>query len=78
MPMNRSLYPSDWDAIATRIKDKAAWICQNCQRPCRKPNVSWIDFNQWLLDTGQSDWHKDNSHYFPIKVQTTGSSWNSH
>ncbi len=59
MPMNRSLYPSNWDAIATRIKNKAEWICRNCQRPCRKPNVSWVDFSQWLLDTGQSDWHED-------------------
>lgn len=59
MPMNRSLYPSDWDAIATRIKNKADWTCQNCQRPCRKPKVSWVDFCQWLLDTGQMDWYAD-------------------
>ncbi len=59
MPMNPKLYPSDWKAIATRIKNKAEWTCQNCQRPCRKPHVSWVDFSQWLLGTGQIGWYDD-------------------
>jgi hypothetical protein len=37
MPMDRSLYPKDWDAIARSIKDAADWKCQQCDRPCRRP-----------------------------------------
>jgi hypothetical protein len=40
MPMNRSLYPANWDEIALKIKRKARWTCQNCDRPCRKPGES--------------------------------------
>ena len=55
MPMNRSLYPKDWDAIATAIKQAAGWTCQNCGRPCRKPSESWDDFvdrlpEEWRLN----------------------------
>lgn len=34
MPMNRKLYPKDWDSIAFRIKDNAGWVCQNCDKLC--------------------------------------------
>ena len=39
MPADPSLYPADWPQIALRIKDAAAWICQNpeCLRQCRRP-----------------------------------------
>lgn len=37
MPMNRSLYPTNWDEIATKIKRRKGWKCQKCLRPCRKP-----------------------------------------
>ena len=57
MPINHKLYPSNWKAIATRIKKNVQWTCQNCKRPCRKPNVSWVDFSQWLLNTGQIGWY---------------------
>lgn len=37
MPMQRELYPDNWDEIALRIKEKAGWICQGCGKQCRKP-----------------------------------------
>jgi len=37
MPMDRTRYPDDWDAIALRIKDAADWRCQDCGRQCRRP-----------------------------------------
>lgn len=37
MPMDRRLYPNNWEEIATQIKTAAAWHCQDCNRPCRKP-----------------------------------------
>lgn len=37
MPMQRKLYPDDWDEIALAIKEAANWHCQSCGKPCRKP-----------------------------------------
>lgn len=37
MPMNRKLYPKNWNAIALQVKEEANWHCQNCDRPCRMP-----------------------------------------
>jgi ribosomal protein L37AE/L43A len=30
MPMQRDLYPEDWETIATRIKDEVNWECEDC------------------------------------------------
>lgn len=37
MPMNRQLYPPNWEAIALAVKVAANWTCQECGRPCRLP-----------------------------------------
>jgi len=37
MPMDRSRYPADWDAIALHIKELAKWQCQECGRDCSDP-----------------------------------------
>lgn len=37
MPMDKSKYPGDWDAIAVEIKEQAGWKCQNCGKQCRTP-----------------------------------------
>lgn len=41
MPMNRALYPDNWEAIALAVKEQANWTCQECGRPCRRPGESW-------------------------------------
>ena len=33
-----SRYPEDWNEIALKIKKKAKWTCQKCQRKCLDPN----------------------------------------
>lgn len=38
MPMDRKLYPPNWDDIAKKIKEKADWKCQVCGKQCRRPN----------------------------------------
>ena len=43
MPMNRHLYPPDWEAIALATKSAADWTCQNCGRPCRRPGENFTD-----------------------------------
>ena len=40
MPMDRSLYPEDWEAIALAIKEESNWTCEECGRPCRQPGES--------------------------------------
>ena len=37
MPMDRSLYPKNWDEIALEVKRNAGWDCEHCGRPCRRP-----------------------------------------
>lgn len=39
MPMQRDLYPPDWEEIARRVKDTAGWRCEECGRQCRRPGV---------------------------------------
>ncbi|OUC11582.1 MAG: hypothetical protein B0A82_26885 [Alkalinema sp. CACIAM 70d] len=58
MPMDRTLYPRDWDTIARSIKDAANWTCVECGRPCRRPGESDFElcdriaehFPQWEDD----------------------------
>ncbi len=44
MPMDRSRYPNNWNAIARAVKDSAQWKCQECGRPCRRPGEVLFDF----------------------------------
>jgi hypothetical protein len=57
MPMNRSLYPKDWEIIATEVKEAANWECQECGRPCRKPGQAWCDFVHELMQTCDLTWY---------------------
>ena len=35
MPMQRDLYPADWEDIAFNVKDSAGWRCEVCGKRCR-------------------------------------------
>ena len=48
MPYNRKLYHAEWEAIALEIKTRAMWVCQECQRPCKKPTESWDELKYRL------------------------------
>lgn len=37
MPMQRELYPDDWERIALAVKEEADWRCECCGRQCRRP-----------------------------------------
>lgn len=37
MPMQRDLYPDDWEAIALAVKEAADWHCQVCEKQCYRP-----------------------------------------
>lgn len=44
MPMDRRLYPSNWNAIALLTKWLADWKCQECGKDCRHTGEELIDF----------------------------------
>ncbi|MEO0706822.1 MAG: hypothetical protein AAF050_14300 [Cyanobacteria bacterium J06649_5] len=44
MPMDRRLYPDNWDELALAIKTEANWCCTECGRPCRQPGESFDAF----------------------------------
>ncbi len=37
MPMQRELYPDNWEDIANGVKEAAGWKCQHCGVQCRRP-----------------------------------------
>jgi len=36
MPMDRSRYPKNWNAIALKIKEASDWKCQECGLDCKR------------------------------------------
>ncbi|MGL5805656.1 MAG: HNH endonuclease [Xenococcaceae cyanobacterium] len=48
MPINKTNYHPNWNAIALNVKDKAGWICSECGRPCKRPKESWDEFKYRL------------------------------
>jgi hypothetical protein len=58
MPMDRSLYPKNWDEIASAIKEAAGWRCVECGRPCRRPGES-IQKLILRLKKNHPSWVKD-------------------
>ena len=51
MPMDRSLYPPDWNEIATRIKNEVDWCCEFCGRTCVRPGESAEEFIKRICTT---------------------------
>jgi len=37
MPIDKSLYPTNWPEIAQREKDRAGWVCEQCGADCFTP-----------------------------------------
>lgn len=56
MPMNRKLYPANWDAIATEIKASVDWQCEKCGKQCLTPSLERFeaykrDRTYWAIHT---------------------------
>jgi hypothetical protein len=51
MPMDRSLYPDNWDELALAIKTEANWCCTECGRPCRQPGEAISALYERLPDS---------------------------
>lgn len=51
MPMDRRLYPEDWDDIASGIKAEVNWCCEFCGRACPRPGEKAADFMERICTT---------------------------
>ncbi|MEA5467020.1 HNH endonuclease signature motif containing protein [Leptothoe sp. PORK10 BA2] len=56
MPMDRSLYPANWDELALQIKTEANWCCTDCGRPCRQPGEALSALYERLPDSWKPLW----------------------
>ncbi|MEA5464756.1 hypothetical protein [Leptothoe sp. PORK10 BA2] len=56
MPMDRSLYPANWDELALQIKTEANWRCTKCGRPCRQPGEAVSALYERLPDSWKPLW----------------------
>lgn len=59
MPMDRSRYPENWEAIALAVKEAADWECADCGRPCRRPGEPWVEF---AFEVAERGWWMDLDH----------------
>lgn len=48
MPMQRELYPSNWEAIALAKKQASEWKCEVCGKQCRKPGEPFMTHKDTL------------------------------
>lgn len=55
MPMNRALYPHDWEAIVARIRARAGNCCERCKAPNGKTIArgGWSDAGTYMLEGGE-------------------------
>lgn len=44
MPMNRSLYPANWEEIALQVKNESNWTCEHCGKRCKHPEETALGF----------------------------------
>ena len=55
MPMDRKLYPPNWNAIASGIKVEVNWCCEFCGRACIRPGESVEEFCDRIRTTDNPD-----------------------
>lgn len=60
MPMDRSRYPDDWEAIALAVKVAADWRCECCGKRCRRPGEPF-DTHRRTLTVAHLDHDTTNS-----------------
>lgn len=78
MPINRKLYPKNWEAIAREIKEAANWTCQQCGRPCRRPGETLFELEDRIAEHHAETWvadlyeEIDDEELGPVAVPKTG------
>ena len=59
MPMQRELYPKNWEKIAHACKAEAHWKCEMCGRQCRRPGEPF-DTHKRTLTVAHMDHNPSN------------------
>ena len=59
MPMDRRLYPENWDEIARQIKDEVNWACEWCGKPCRRPGETVEVLQSRLFNESDARWWEE-------------------
>ncbi len=54
MPMNRKLYPDNWEEIALAVKNEADWHCEECGKSCWRPG----EVSSASIKADRSTWAK--------------------
>jgi hypothetical protein len=64
MPIRRERYPVNWPALAASLKGMVDWICQECDKECRKPDEPYDGFERTL--TVAHVWPEDHAPDAPV------------
>lgn len=54
MPMDRRLYPDDWEEIALAVKNESDWKCEECGKQCRRPGEPFDTHKRTLTVSHQN------------------------
>lgn len=54
MPMQRELYPDDWEEIALAVASEADWKCEECGLQCRRPGEPFDTHRRTLTVSHQN------------------------
>lgn len=60
MPMQRELYPDNWDEIAHSVKAEADWKCEECGMQCRRSGEPFDTHRRTLTVSHQNHDPSDN------------------
>lgn len=67
MPMQRELYPHDWEQIALKCKEDANWKCEECGKQCRKPGEPFVS-HKYTLTVSHQDHNPANCNAENLKA----------
>lgn len=67
MPMQRELYPPEWEQIALKCKEDADWICEECGKQCRKPGEPFVS-HKYTLTVSHQDHNPANCNAENLKA----------
>ena len=67
MPMQRELYPDNWEDIALAVKEDADWKCECCGKQCRRPGEPF-DTHRRTLTVSHQDHNPSNCERSNLKA----------
>lgn len=55
MPMQRDLYPPNWEAISLAKRNSTDWKCEHCGKECCRPGESPLEFMERIATNRLSE-----------------------